>query len=616
MDDFELEIKKDFINEAMINLEEVEGSFMELESSHDPKPLLEKIFRMAHNLKGGSRAVGFGNVAEFTHELENLVLKIQKNEVQLSSEMVTTLLRSNDRLIEMFQSLKQDINFTMDNSDLIEDIKSWINGRQAAVIQESIVAKPVEPPSANAFFAGDDLAELMQAAAIKESTQEVVQQDATPAQTPAPTPEPKLEAKMEPKTEPKSGSGNGANSGNGEKEDEIVRVSLSKIDTLNDYVGELIVIQSVIQQQTRSGNITKAIAAIQQMTKLSKDIQSISMGLRMLPVKPLIQKLQRVVRDTAKSLNKDVELLVEGEGLDVDKSVLDRLADPLIHILRNAVDHGLEKSDERLQSSKSKTGHVTLVFQNEGNHLTVEVKDDGKGINHEIIKTKAIEKGLITENQILSEKQLVNLVFHPGFSTKSETSEISGRGVGMDVVKTNIDKIGGQIEISTVVGSGTSFKIQIPLSLAVIDGLVVRNGKSRYAIPLNQVHETINLSEVKVHSGKVGIGSCFELRGSIVPLLTLDSVMGSKESHSEAPKTALLFMVAEQPIAVQISEVVQSQQIVIKPLTNGVKAQKGWIGSCVLGDGLPTLILSPNDMLVGKITSIMDHKTNEMRKSA
>ena len=599
MDDFEVEIKKDFINEAMMNLEEVEGSFMELESTNDPKSLLEKIFRMAHNLKGGSRAVGFGHVAEFTHELENLVLKIQKGEVKLSSNMITTLLRSNDRLIEMLQALKADMNATSNNDDLIADIKAWIDGTNVKAIEEIVVKPAVTAmPAADSFFAGDDLAEIMKLAKPPAVAQVAVPQTIHVPLTKA---EPKAEAKSEKSSE---------------KDDEIVRVSLFKIDQLNDYVGELIVIQSVIQQQTLSGNTAKVNAAIQQMTKLSKDIQSISMGLRMLPVKPLVQKLQRVVRDTAKSLDKEVQLEIEGEGLDIDKSVLDRLADPLIHILRNAVDHGLENTQERIATGKAAAGVVKLSFVNEGNHLMIQVQDDGKGINSEILRRKALEKGVITDSQNLNEKQLINLIFHAGFSTKAETSEISGRGVGMDVVKTNIDRIGGQIDVTTNVGSGTNFRIQIPLSLAVIDGLVIKSGKSRYAIPLNQIHETINLKGIKVNRRMVGIGACFELRGHIVPLITLESLLGAQELPFEDQTTALIFSTSDQLVAVQISEVIQSQQIVIKPLGNGVKSQKGWIGSCVLGDGLPTLILSPNDMLEGRISSVLDSSQLAQRRSA
>lgn len=632
MDNFEIEIKNDFINEALINLEEVEGCFMELESAEDKKPLLDKIFRMAHNLKGGSRAVGFGDVAEFTHNLENLVLKIQKNEVVLSSEIVTTLLRCNDRLVEMLTVLKQNIHSTFKNDDLIEDIKAWIEGRNvptannneaapaeleikvdqpAVVTSDELVSYPNEdlnleaslepesivPPSADSFFEPQEIPTVPLSVAPSQVIPSIVEnknttEDKSPIQT----------KKVEKASE---------------KEDEIIRVSLSKIDMLNDYVGELIVLQSVIQQQvqTSSAQSVQIGNSVQQMIKLSKDIQNISMSLRMLPVKPLVQKLQRVVRDTAKALDKDVNFEVVGEGMDIDKSVLDKLADPLIHILRNAVDHGLETNENRIRAEKKPKGNLKLSFSNEGNHLIVEIKDDGKGIDSQIIKAKAIEKGLISSNQILTEKQIINLVFHPGFSTKAVTSEISGRGVGMDVVKTNIEKIGGNVDIQTLVGNGTTFKLQIPLTLAVIDGLVINASKNRFVVPLSQIQETINLKAQKVHANKLGIGSCFDLRGEVVPLFSIDELLNNQTNPQKFEnETCLIVNVNDSLVGVVVKEIVRSQQIVIKQFAGGIAPQKGWIGSCVLGDGLPTLIVSPVDLLSGKV--IKHFFSQNMEKAA
>lgn len=605
MDDFELEIKKEFLNEALMNLEEVEGSFMELEAASDTKPLLDKIFRLAHNLKGGSRAVGFGDVAEFTHQLESLVLKIQKGEIALSSELITTLLHSNDRLVEMLSELKINLTATFNNADILADIEGWLSGTKTVQVdtKQPVLEVPsvptevpdqsvaeastnidtstdtLEVPGADAFFAAE---------ALPVETAPPVEAVVTPANVVIPKAVPAKESS------PKE-------AGNGGKEDEIIRVNLSRIDLLNDYVGELIVLQSVVQQQASSGQVIKLQASIRQMMKLSKDIQSLSMGLRMLPVKPLIQKLQRVVRDTAKTLNKDVNLQVHGEQMDIDKSVLDRLADPLIHILRNAVDHGLENSEERKHSGKTTQGNVSLSFLNEGNHLVVEIKDDGKGINGEVLRKKAIEKHLIVEGQSLTEKQLINLIFHPGFSTKTETSEVSGRGVGMDVVKTNVEKIGGLVDVTTNIGQGSVFRLQIPLSLAVIEGLVVASEINRYVIPLSQVQETINLKSQQIFTGKLGIGSCFKLRGAVVPLFSLEESLGSK-SPLNAEGTALIVNVDERLMAVVVNDILRAQQIVIKPFNNGITPQKGWIGSCVLGDGLPTLIVSPVDLLQGRVT--------------
>lgn len=602
MDDFELEIKIDFLNEALMNLEAAESFFVALESSSDPETTLNEIFRIAHNLKGGSRAVGFGDVAEFTHHLESFVLKVKKQEIPLTTEIVTVLLKSNDRLVEMITTLKADLTATFDNRNLLAEIAHHAEGGGASApaaqapveaAQESpaVVEAPAEDfsasidsalpdaPSANAFFNADEAApapvEIHAAASVREAAAPV---PAAPAKQAA---------------QPSAAL----------KEDEIIRVSLSRIDRLSDYIGELIVLQSVVQQQAEHGETAKLLTAVRQMMKISKDIQSLSMGLRMLPVKPLVQKLQRVVRDTAKAVDKKVNFEIVGEQMEIDKSVLDRLVDPLIHILRNAIDHGLETTENRAKAGKFDTGNVTLAFMNQGNHLVVEVRDDGKGMNAQKLRAKAIEKGVITESQNLTEKQMINLIFAPGFSTKTETSEISGRGVGMDVVKTNVEKIGGQVEVQTVEGAGSTFKLQIPLSLAVIDGLVVAGSTGRFVIPLNQVQETVNLKSHKVHENKVGIGPCFELRGQVVPLWPLELALGNKRETLQVDGTALLVNVQDRLVAVVVKEIIRAQQIVIKPLGNGITAQPGWVGSCVLGDGLPTLILSPVDLLNNKIVS-------------
>lgn len=584
MDEFDLEIKTEFINEALMNLEEAEGSFMELEHGADKKPLLDKIFRLAHNLKGGSRAVGFGDVAEFTHQLENLVLKIQKGEVGLSPEVVTILLKSNDRLVKMLTDLKGDLTTSFDNQDLIAEIQGWLDG----TVMPSPLSAEEEP--------GVPAEPQLPAEPLNENI--VVISPVPPAENPVEEAPPLSKPFSEEKKNPEKKTP--------EKGDEVIRVNLSRIDLLNNYVGELIVLQSVIQQQAQESISVKLQASLRQMEKLSKDIQHLSMSLRMLPVKPLVQKLQRVVRDTAHALDKNVHFEVAGEHLDIDKSVLDRLADPLIHILRNAVDHGLESPEARSSGGKNPEGKIALSFSNEGNHLIIEVRDDGKGMDPNVLRKKAIEKGLITETQNLTEKQLIHLIFHPGFSTKTETSEISGRGVGMDVVKTNVEKIGGQVDVTTQLGTGTTFRMRIPLSLAVIEGLVVASENNRYVVPISQVQGTVNLKSQKLFLSNLGIGSCFELRGNVVPLVNIDEALGIRGREQVDPShIGLVVNVGDQTMALVVKDILRSQQIVVKPLANGVLPQKGWVGSCVLGDGLPTLIVSPVDLLEGKVSQKM-----------
>jgi len=607
MDDFELELKTEFIAEALMNLEEAEQAFMELETSSNPAELLNKIFRLAHNLKGGSRAVGFGDVAEFTHQLENLVLKLKEGLIPLSAQNVTTLLKSNDRLAQMLSALKDNLDARCNNDDLIAEIQAWLNPQTTPPVSEPDPEPQYEPvPDASAFaddapdtgvesfFAGEMPEEL--AAQMEPETQAAAPATvATPAPALklAPLPPPAPEAKVAPKS-------------HGSDKDELVRVSLSKIEDLNNYVGELIILQSVLQQQSMSAQNPLLHASIHQVSKLSKEIQELSMSLRMFPIKPVFQKLNRVVRDTAQSVKKEVVFETQGEDLEVDKSVIDHLADPLVHILRNAVDHGLESSaEDRVKAGKSPKGSVTLRAFNEGNQLVVEVRDDGKGIDPKVIREKALQKGVIRSGAAVSDQEAIMLIFHAGFSTKTETSEISGRGVGMDVVKTNIEAIGGKVFVTSIVGTGSVFRIVIPLSLAVLDGLIVAADKEKFVVPLNQVQETLNLSRVKVFSME-GVGECIELRGAIVPLYSLSDRLkkgsAGKSTVKLADKVALLVKTRDCIVGIAVDDVVSTQQIVVKPLGEEIRKQKGWLGSCILGDGRPTLIVNMSELFESDVT--------------
>ena len=593
MDNFAEELKKIFIDEATLNLSDVEGCFLELEGSAEPKDILIRIFRLAHNLKGGSMSVGFADVAALTHELENLVLALQKGQVDLTTRVISTLLACNDRLIEMMQSLKQDIDATCDNSELIAQVKGHLSGEAPAAKSASVKVTTGAP-----------------VAAKKEQHPGLVFFDDEPEEKPAEKVNASSDAGHAPGSPEKSKTAKAPKSP-ATAEDEVVRVSLSRIELLNDYVGELIVMQSMLQtiaNPTSHSSAEKLAKSINDVTKICKVIQTLSMGLRMLPVKPLVQKLTRTLRDTATALGKDVRLEVQGDQMDIDKSVLDQLGDPLVHIIRNSADHGLETKEERAKTSKNPQGVVQLTFLNQGNSLVVEVRDDGPGIDPAFIRKKAIEKNLISASDIRTDKEIKMLIFAAGFSTKSVTTDVSGRGVGMDVVKTNVEKIGGEVELFSEVGKGSLIRLKIPLSLAVVDALVMTTNRGRFVIPLSQVQETVNLNSLKITSKMIGIGECIELRGDVLPLYRLEKLLEpNREASVEADSTALIFKVQEQMVAVSIKELISSQQVVIKPLGNGVAAQVGWVGSCVLGDGLPTLIVNPVDMLTGKITNA-NHK--------
>ena len=321
----------------------------------------------------------------------------------------------------------------------------------------------------------------------------------------------------------------------------------------------------------------------------------------MVPLKQTLQKMQRIVRDTSKALNKKVTLELVGEETEIDKTVLEHLADPLVHIVRNAVDHGLETTEDRIKAGKSEEGIVTIKAHHEGNNLVIEISDDGKGINPKIIREKAIEKGVISANATMSDSDIVNLIFHPGFSTKSEVSEISGRGVGMDVVKTNIEKLSGEVKVITKLGEGSVFKVVLPLTLAIIEAMVTKIGDERYIIPLGQVYESLSPTADLVHH-VIGVGDCLKIRGEVIPLFKISKALQrtvvDKPIHEQI---AIIVNTNDRSFAVLVDDILHQQQVVIKKLGEEIKNQKGFMGSSILGDGRPAFILDLVELFAGSM---------------
>jgi two-component system chemotaxis sensor kinase CheA len=350
------------------------------------------------------------------------------------------------------------------------------------------------------------------------------------------------------------------------------------------------------------------------LEKLSKEIQAISMSLRMVPLKQTLQKMQRIVRDTSKTLKKKVCLELIGEDTEIDKTVLEHLADPLVHIVRNAVDHGLESSDERLAIGKDEEGVVSIRAFHEGNNLVIEIKDDGKGINSQIIREKAIEKKVISANADLSEEELINLIFHPGFSTKSEVSEISGRGVGMDVVKTNIEKLAGEVKVTTEIGKGSTFRVVLPLTMAIIDAMVTEVGDERYIIPLSQIYESLSPKEDVLRFVN-GVGECLQIRGEVIPLFRIGRALGRQGKERDIHEQIAIIVNSEhRNFAVLVDNILHQQQVVIKKLGDEIVNQKGFIGSSILGDGRPAFILDLIELFSGSMkkknkTGLLDELT-------
>ncbi|MCX7977980.1 MAG: chemotaxis protein CheA, partial [Bdellovibrionaceae bacterium] len=528
MDDFERELKQGFLDEAAQGLSEVEQSFLLLEQNPEDQEVISKIFRLAHNLKGSSRAVGFEAMGAFTHEFESLLLKIKNGEMKASPQVINLMLRCTDHLVEMVEVLKSDFNANIDSAGLLAEIKAAMeavsvhtelpaskdepspahvdqqpvgesSGETEITLEELELLNDIRNRDLNVLLSGDESHQ-------GPSVQDAKSENESPVSFQIPAKEAHNSVKEKTPTPARV-----------ETTEESIRVSLSRVERLQNYIGELVINQSVVLEQAQKSGIAPLIRTVSQMSKVIKELQDISMGLRMVPVRSSFQKMQRIVRDTSAATGKSVRLITEGEETELDKTLLERLNDPLVHLVRNAVDHGIESAEERLSCGKPAEGQVRLAAYHRGGKICIDIQDDGKGLDAEKLRNKAIEKGLISPSARLSERECWNLIFLPGFSTKEQTTEISGRGVGMDVVKTNITALGGHVEIESEKGKGSLFRLSLPLTLSIIDGMIIRCDNQRHIVPLGQIHESVRVVEGMVEDLN-GVGEVLKLRGEVIPL--------------------------------------------------------------------------------------------------
>ena len=574
MDDleFELEIKNDFLEESEDLLTNAENAFLQLVVGGENQELLDEIFRLAHNLKGTSKAVGFDQLSHLTHIAENLILKLKEGSLEVTDPIVTVLLKFKDLVTTIIFGLKDNIDAEFDITTIVQELEDATEQKASVaeiketpdIQMEDQVSAPVE---AEVEAEVQIEVEAVDPVIFKEETTQV-----------APTP-----INTIPKKEKKANDSN-----------ESIRVNLSKIDEVTDLIGELVILQTAIfQRRFEFIKDEVSIKTITTMEKLFKDLQDQTLSLRMLPIKNAFQKMNRIVRDTSAQLNKDVHLSLVGEETEVDKTVLERLSDPLVHIVRNSLDHGLESTEDRVKAGKDPKGSVELMAYHEGNKLIIQITDDGKGIDPNIIFNKAIEKGVIPETAKMSESEILQLIFHPGFSTKEQVSEVSGRGVGMDVVKTNIEDLGGEVKLMSKLGEGTSIKIILPLTLTIIDALVIRSLQKKVVLPLSQVHEIVIVNSKDIESFS-NMACLYKLRGEVVPIFSLNAKLG--EADNLKVKNTVIIIKGATTFGVIVDEILFQQQIVIKKLGDDMAGRPGIMGSAIMSDGKPSLILDFFDL--------------------
>ncbi|MDQ3233927.1 MAG: chemotaxis protein CheA [Pseudobdellovibrionaceae bacterium] len=552
MDDAEKKLRATFLEEASQLLLDAEQSFLLLESNPNDSGLIDCIFRLAHNIKGSANAVGFADLGHFMHELESLFLKVRNKELKIDAAIVDIFLRCNDLLTVWIATLSKDDSAQVPYQSLLERV------REVNAAVPSPMPK-MEVHNGFAIFADDP------PASTKATTEAAPDFTSTAV-----------------------------------LKDDSIRIHLTHVDGLINDIGELVILQTVLKQQKHLVSSPLIQKTIDQLGKITRQIQDSSMGLRMVPLNQTFQKMQRILRDTSKKLGKDVNLHIAGEATGLDKTVLDNLGDPLVHLIRNAVDHGIELPEERLKAGKTAQGNVWLSAYHQSGKLVIEIKDDGRGLDAANLIRIAKKRGVLAEDAALEDKEAWQLIFHPGFSTKSQVTDISGRGVGLDVVKTNIFKLKGEIQLDNQPGHGTCFRIFLPLTLAIIDGMIIGlNETERYVVPLTQVHEIFEVTGAELHAfGRED--EVFDIRGKTLPLYHLDKVLGRPSKAPKRRGVVIVSRVNQQEFAFAADMVVSQQQVVIKQLGKDLKKISGVSGSAILGDGKAALILDLEEIAKGR----------------
>ena len=501
------EIIAEFVTESEETLDKIDPLFIELEANGEDKEILNRLFRSVHTIKGAAGFLGFQSMVDVSHSAENIMKKLREGDIRVSRQLMDVVLKSVDMLRLLLKHVKDKDGAQENTAPLVQELNAALEAALAAS-----GAAPAAVPDAPAAPAAPAVS--AEPAAIPLAAQKA----AAPAMPPPALHDTVAAENCQP-----------VESAAKSESLQTLRVEVNKIDKVMDLTGEVVLVRNRLlnivnrleHQYSDDHDVQSLLEAVSFLDLITSDMQLGVMKMRMQPIAKVFSKFPRLVRDLAGPLGKYVDLKVAGEDTEVDKSVIEQIGDPMVHIIRNAIDHGLELPKDRIAKGKSEKGTISISASQRGNQIVVEVSDDGRGINLDKVKAKALQKKLITEDDAvrMTDEAAINLIFLPGFSTAEVATELSGRGVGMDVVKTNVSKLNGTVGITTHKDKGSTVTIHIPLTLAIIQTLMVRSGKARYAIPLAPVEETLTVSESDISD--MGGTEALIIRGKVYPLFTL-----------------------------------------------------------------------------------------------
>lgn len=671
-----------FLDESHEHLQSLNDGLLSLEDNMEDTSVVNEIFRNAHTLKGMSATMGFNKIAELTHEMEDVLDLIRKEQLKLNEDIIDTLFKCVDSLGQMIDSVGNgEAEDVVDVSDLVKKLSSISKPDQAAAQAAAPAAAAAAAPAENKISieladvdkdvikqaqetgmqaihvrvtlaetcllksarsymvmnALDELGDVIKSVPSAEdleqekfdhsfdviiitAAEEKAVQDAVnsiseiskvetnvidlaaeekAAAATAAAPAPKAAAPAPTAKKAASAPAKKATAAPAKKvhHSQSVRVDIEKLDTLMNLMGELVINKVRLEQIGQTHRLADLTETLEQMDRVTTDLQNIVMKVRMVPVSSVFNRFPRMVRDIAKELNKEINLTIEGEETELDRTVIDEIGDPIMHLLRNSCDHGVEEPDVRESKGKPRAGEVGLIARHEGNNVVIMVTDDGAGIDAAKIRAKAVEKGMISQEEAdkMDDADAVRLVFLPGFSTADHISDISGRGVGMDVVRSKIEALSGHVDVETKIDEGSVFKIKLPLTLAIIQAMLVKVQEEMYAIPLGSIDSTINIqeSEIKTVQNKEVI----VLRGEIIPIIRMEKMLQVPHVKDSDETFVVVVHTGDAKAGIVVDNLIGQQEIVIKTLGSLFTGLKMFSGATVLGDGRVALILDVATMM-------------------
>lgn len=674
-----------FLDESHEHLQSLNEGLLRLEENMEEISVVNDIFRNAHTLKGMSATMGFAKIAELTHEMEDVLDLVRKEELKLNEDIIDTLFKCLDSLEQMVDSVGNgEAEDVVDVSDLVAKLSSISKGTPPPAAAPAAGGASAAPAAGDASGgAGSDLGiddidldvmkkakdagmnvfhvkvTLMESCVLKaarsvmvmhaldeigdviksvppaedleqekfERSFDIVLATASDAEAvtnavdtvseiedigveeldpdalakpaePAPAAPAAAAAPAAKKAAPPAKKeGAKAAAPKKQHQSQSVRVDIEKLDTLMNLMGELVINKVRLEQIGQTHRMSDLMETLEQMDRVTGDLQNIVMKVRMVPVSAVFNRFPRMVRDVSKELGKEINLTIEGEETELDRTVIDEIGDPIMHLLRNSLDHGVESPDAREAKGKPRVGEVGLIARHEGNNVVIMITDDGAGIDANKIRRKAVEKGMITQDEAdrLDDTDAVRLIFLPGFSTAEQITDISGRGVGMDVVRSKIEALSGHVDVETHIDEGSIFKIKLPLTLAIIQAMLVRVQEEMYAIPLTSIDSTVNIEPTDIQT--IQNKEVIVLRGEIIPIVRMEEALQVPHVKDSEELFVVVVHAGEAKAGIVVDNLIGQQEIVIKTLGNLFAGLKLFGGATVLGDGRVALILDVATMI-------------------